>query len=58
MFFLIIVLQLTVPKRGQVLLAMRDALVKNLEPLGKVVSLEMGKQTKRMANVITYLYQY
>ncbi|KAI7883866.1 aldehyde dehydrogenase [Lichtheimia hyalospora FSU 10163] len=35
--------ELTVPKRGQVLLAMRDALVKNLEPLGKVVSLEMGK---------------
>ncbi|KAI9317074.1 Aldehyde/histidinol dehydrogenase [Dichotomocladium elegans] len=37
------VVSLPVPKRGQVLLAMRDALVQNLEPLGQVVSLEMGK---------------
>ncbi|KAI8341720.1 Aldehyde/histidinol dehydrogenase [Chlamydoabsidia padenii] len=35
--------ELPVPQRGQVLLAMRDALVKNLQPLGKLVSLEMGK---------------
>lgn len=32
-----------VPKRGQVLLEMRNALVQNLEPLGKLVALEMGK---------------
>lgn len=32
-----------VPKRGQVLLTMRNALVQNLEPLGKLVALEMGK---------------
>ncbi|KAI8374318.1 Aldehyde/histidinol dehydrogenase [Radiomyces spectabilis] len=35
--------EMPVPKRGQVLLAMRDALVKNLYPLGKLVALEMGK---------------
>ncbi|KAG1138885.1 hypothetical protein G6F37_008835 [Rhizopus arrhizus] len=35
--------EMPVPKRGQVLLTMRDALVKHLEPLGKLVSLEMGK---------------
>ncbi|KAI8069656.1 Aldehyde/histidinol dehydrogenase [Gongronella butleri] len=35
--------EMPVPQRGQVLLAMRDALVKNLQPLGKLVSLEMGK---------------
>ncbi|KAF7725490.1 Aldehyde dehydrogenase 7 member B4 [Apophysomyces ossiformis] len=35
--------ELPVPKRGQVLLAMRDALVQNLQPLGKLVALEMGK---------------
>ncbi|KAI8088747.1 Aldehyde/histidinol dehydrogenase [Halteromyces radiatus] len=35
--------ELPIPQRGQVLLAMRDALVKNLQPLGKLVSLEMGK---------------
>ncbi|KAI9274505.1 Aldehyde/histidinol dehydrogenase [Phascolomyces articulosus] len=34
---------LPVPKRGEVLLSMRQALVDNLEPLGKVVALEMGK---------------
>ncbi|KAG2223239.1 hypothetical protein INT45_006120 [Circinella minor] len=34
---------LPVPKRGEVLLAMRQTLVENLEPLGKVVALEMGK---------------
>ncbi|GAB5593647.1 hypothetical protein Unana1_08547 [Umbelopsis nana] len=33
----------TIPQRGQVLLAMRNALVANLQPLGKLVALEMGK---------------
>ncbi|KAL0082317.1 Aldehyde/histidinol dehydrogenase [Phycomyces blakesleeanus] len=35
--------EMPIPKRGHVLLAMRDALVKNLQPLGKLVALEMGK---------------
>ncbi|KAI8988335.1 Aldehyde/histidinol dehydrogenase [Mycotypha africana] len=35
--------ELPVPKRGHVLLTMRNALVANLEPLGKLVALEMGK---------------
>ncbi|KAG2183488.1 hypothetical protein INT43_006494 [Umbelopsis isabellina] len=33
----------TIPQRGQVLLAMRNALAANLQPLGKLVALEMGK---------------
>ncbi|KAI8993502.1 Aldehyde/histidinol dehydrogenase [Pilobolus umbonatus] len=35
--------EIPAPKRGHVLLTMRDALVKNIEPLGKLVALEMGK---------------
>ncbi|GAN03260.1 aldehyde dehydrogenase [Mucor ambiguus] len=35
--------ELPVPKRGHVLLTMRNALVENLQPLGKLVALEMGK---------------
>ncbi|KAG2230206.1 hypothetical protein INT48_006447 [Thamnidium elegans] len=35
--------KLPAPKRGHVMLTMRNALVENLQPLGKLVSLEMGK---------------